>query len=848
LVEFVQSPQTFGSFFSTSTSNDNYLWSVQSYPQCYCSFQIPEPIDSGATFKVGLTVVEPNNTITPPESDGWYIQISLNFSTPGTNVCSFKNDSTTYFTTTSISPSSIYSITYDGSFVRLYIDGVEEVQELWSLTAGQSVYFGAHSVNDYIDGVSPSLSNVVFGPMPLGFIPGTNYGDYLYWNGTNWVIGDTQITLGKYAGQTGQGYNYTVSTHTENVTSTSDFDLDAFLAGATDYPELNVVTVRVVGGGGAGAGSGIGDGSGGGLPYRYSGYGGISGQLVTQTFFNASGTISSVIGAAGTPGGPVVYTNSISRASYGATGGTSTANFGGTVMTASGGAPGSATYTGFTTGFTQNYITGQNPPPTGGTNGTGYGTGGNGGDYLAQTAGQIGSNGAVTITVQYLTAVSDNPSASSVSLGENAGSIYQGTDSIAIGKNAGNCVQRANSVAIGDNSGQNWQGYNSVAIGYQAGQNYQGGMTGITGSTVAIGDNAGQIIQGTRSVAIGYQAGQFQQGGMTGGSVAIGELAGKTGQGPRSVAIGYQAGQFGQARSSVAIGDSASASGTMGSIALGFNAAALGYSSVAIGYGATGTGNGSVAIGAGATAGTVNNHFGVAIGANSFGNSQGVAVGRGASASTNAVALGSYAIAQPGYIVLNGSGANFNPDTGNPNAAGFFTTSVRAYNNNTTGGKIYRPLSYAAGQNNSGDNTYEVVSSNAIVPTWYYYMSGPNETRDTSGSDFLTWANTTSNVVFHSQSNSVSFYTPYKGFYKMTLGIRGDNPNRFTGIVDYSNSDPNDVKTQVINAGNNQMAVVVWFGTLDANRNMAVYILNTQGGNTRTYTYSSWTIEFMGFN
>jgi len=588
----------------------------------------------------------------------------------------------------------------------LYVDGIEKDQEPWTLTAGQSVYFGAHSVNDYIVGLPPSLSNVVFGPAPPGFTSGTNFGDYLYWSGTNWVVGDTQITLGKYAGQTGQGYNYTVNTSTTTYTSSQTFNLGAFLSGVSAFSGYNIVTVQVIGGGGAGAGSGnLGANS-------FTGFGGNSGQVVTQTFFNAGGTIPIVVGAGGTPGGTAI---SGTGTSTGGSGSASSATVGGTAVTASGGAGGSANY--FVNGsvYTQGYLAGQNvsgPAGTfpGGTNGSGYGSGGAGGYYVnPPNNGVVGSAGRVIVTVRYLTNVSENTSASSVSLGENAGSNYQGTDSIAIGKNAGNYIQARNSVAIGDNAGQTWQSSNSVAIGYQAGQIFQGGMTGMTGSSVAIGDNAGQSSQGYRSVAIGYQAGQTGQGGVTGGAVAIGDSAGQSLQGYRSVAIGYLAGQTGTQDYSVAVGslskstgywstalggqseatdnyttavgDYARASG-LNSTAVGLSSYASKTNSIAIGPSSEASGENSQAIGVGSKA---KNRNSIAIGGgaeskSSGGSDGGVAIGGNTVADTNAIALGLEAKARPGYIVLNASGANLNPDT-NTGQAGFFTTSVR---NDTT--------------------------------------------------------------------------------------------------------------------------------------------------------------------
>ena len=36
-------------------------------------------------------------------------------------------------------------------------------------------------------------------------LAGTNPGDYIYWNGSQWVVGDTAVSLGAFAGQTSQG-------------------------------------------------------------------------------------------------------------------------------------------------------------------------------------------------------------------------------------------------------------------------------------------------------------------------------------------------------------------------------------------------------------------------------------------------------------------------------------------------------------------------------------------------------------------------------------------------------------------------------------------------------------------
>jgi hypothetical protein len=257
-------------------------------------------------------------------------------------------------------------------------------------------------------------------------------------------------------------------------------------------------------------------------------------------------------------------------------------------------------------------------------------------------------------------------------------------------------------VGLGSNAGATDQGIYTVAIGNSAGQTNQGNYAVAIGNYAA---NTNTLGNGLLSVAIGTGAGQINQSNY---AVAIGSSAGNTAQGEYAVAVGYGAGSTNQAIDSIAIGSSSVSSGATGSIAVGSGAVASGYSSVAIGYNAAGIGNGSIAIGSSASAGTINNHFGVAIGAGSFGNSYGVAIGRNSTASTNAVALGAEAQAKAGYIVLNASGASFNPDTGDPTKAGFFATSIR----NPTPAAATLPLT--------------VLASKEIVQTNWFYANTIN--------------------------------------------------------------------------------------------------------------------------
>lgn len=58
--------------------------------------------------------------------------------------------------------------------------------------------------------VTNDTGNLYPTPPPTpGFPVATNYGDYIYYNGTDWTVGDTKIKLGGFAGQTNQGIDAT---------------------------------------------------------------------------------------------------------------------------------------------------------------------------------------------------------------------------------------------------------------------------------------------------------------------------------------------------------------------------------------------------------------------------------------------------------------------------------------------------------------------------------------------------------------------------------------------------------------------------------------------------------------
>ena len=109
---------------------------------------------------------------------------------------------------------------------------------------------------------------------------------------------------------------------------------------------------------------------------------------------------------------------------------------------------------------------------------------------------------------------------SAISLGTNAGGLWQGTGAIAIGINSGYNSQGVDSISIGNQyslNGQYLQNQNAISIGINAGQSFQG-----TGS-ISIGQNSGQTYQEENSIAIGTNAGQIKQGA---NSIAIGKNTG----------------------------------------------------------------------------------------------------------------------------------------------------------------------------------------------------------------------------------------------------------------------------------------------------------------------------------
>ena len=185
-----------------------------------------------------------------------------------------------------------------------------------------------------------------------------------------------------------------------------------------------------------------------------------------------------------------------------------------------------------------------------------------GGDIQDIESVAIGDSAGVTqssfaVAIGYYAGTS-NQHQGAIAIGSNAGSNSQGAKSIAIGAAAGQLSQGSNAVAIGNTAGYQ-QSYNSVSIGLNAGFSQQQDAVAIGSfaaashqhqASIAIGNSAG-FTQSSFAIAIGYQAGSGDQSEL---AIAIGSNAGHLTQGNNTVAIGAGAGYSNQGQFAVAIG------------------------------------------------------------------------------------------------------------------------------------------------------------------------------------------------------------------------------------------------------------------------------------------------------
>ena len=324
---------------------------------------------------------------------------------------------------------------------------------------------------------------------------GSNYGDYLYYNGNRWIVGYSTITLGDQAGAITQGSN---AVAVGAAAGYSNQGVSAVAIGPqAGYSNQGVsaVAVGVAAGFSTQQSNAVAIGYNAGYVYQ----GSTSIAIGAYAGYNNQSTATIVLNATGVP------LNTTYPSSFYA-----------------------APVRNDTTLST--YVIHYNPDtkeiswnsessiPVGGSN---YG------DYLYY-------NGTQWI-VGY----------STISLGDQAGAITQGTSAVALGAAAGYINQGVSAVAVGAQAGYSNQGVSAVAVGAQAGYSNQGV------STIAIGVQAGFSTQQQLAVAVGSLAGYGNQGS---NSVAIGTSAGYINQSTQAIAIGLNAGYINQGANSIAIG------------------------------------------------------------------------------------------------------------------------------------------------------------------------------------------------------------------------------------------------------------------------------------------------------
>lgn len=289
---------------------------------------------------------------------------------------------------------------------------------------------------------------------------GINWGDYLFWNGTQWVLGRLNITLGEFAGETNQqtlavALGYQAGQISQGTNSISI----GFQAGRSNQNE-NAISI------GAQSGS-------------------LSQNINAISIGYQSGQYSQ-----GPNGLSIGYQSG--QFSQG----------------------GNGLSLGFQSG--QNYQ-GQSSVSIG--NLAGQNSQGIFGVAIGIQSGQF-SQGTSSVSIGNL-AGQNYQSSNSISIGLSAGQNTQGQSSVSIGNSAGQLTQGDYSVAIGHQAGRFTQGTSSVAIGYTSGCNSQGsasvaigwnsGYTSQGSSCVAVGYGSGQVNQGQNSVAIGKFSGQTSQ-------------------------------------------------------------------------------------------------------------------------------------------------------------------------------------------------------------------------------------------------------------------------------------------------------------------------------------------------
>ena len=408
--------------------------------------------------------------------------------------------------------------------------------------------------------------------------PATISGQYLVWDGSTWVVGSSNISIGGNAGSNSQNLNAVALGYQAGQYTQGTYSVAIGYQAGQNSQGTQSIAIGYQAGQISQTGDGIAIGTNAG--YNTQGYRSIA--IGSSAGYKSQGARSIAIGesAGGTEQGNISIaigyyagssqqqTNAISIGSQ--AGARSQGGFSVAI----------GTNAGFFSQAVSSVAVGQ------------------GAGYSRQSIGAIAIGGQLNPTIVNEGGAGGWSQGSyAVSIGIAAGFSQQGVGSIAIGREAGGYSQAENSVAIGYQAGLTLQGSASVAIGYQAGYSQQGSQS------IAIGYQAGSTQQSTGSIAIGYQAGAYTQSSQ---SIAIGNQAGQSQQGAASVAIGYQAGTYSQSANAVAVGFQAGYfSQQTQAIAIGYQAGQTqqGFGSIAIGYQAGQTGQGSESIAMGYQAG-----------------------------------------------------------------------------------------------------------------------------------------------------------------------------------------------------------------------------------------------------
>jgi hypothetical protein len=254
---------------------------------------------------------------------------------------------------------------------------------------------------------------------------GINWGNYLYWNGTTWATGDSNVLLGSGAGRFSQGFNAIAIGYQAGYTGQTSYGIAIGYQAGYTLQGANTVSI----GNEAGQTNqqsnavAIGNQAGGTL----QGYGSIA--IGAQCGFSSQGLNAVAIGA---------FAGQITQGS---------------------GAIAVGSQAGQTSQGRDSIAVGTNAGQTGQNM------------YSISIGYQAGSNVQASNAIAFgYQAGSNTQSNSSISIGQQAGTTFQRSNALAIGYQAGQGTQGSYAVAIGAQAGQTNQGSNAIAIGYLAGQ------------------------------------------------------------------------------------------------------------------------------------------------------------------------------------------------------------------------------------------------------------------------------------------------------------------------------------------------------------------------------------------